>query len=217
MRAQLDMNVIIALLDSGHVMHASACGHPSHAFWPQQINLLQEGLMRWERILGPRQITNAYLPALAVAHGGLLVSFVQLLDPQEVRGRVERNCGNAPSVRAWQRSRATRAASRLKHAVIRQAETSGAVCSGVKRRPGQSGATRGGAHMGPASVQGFRLEAVLADLAAPAAPCITLQSTSPAAERNWWQCISGLPWLSFYASCAGAAARVYRSPCARLR
>jgi hypothetical protein len=54
MRAQLDMNVIIALLDSGHVMHASACGHPSHAFWPQQINLLQEGLMRWERILGPR-------------------------------------------------------------------------------------------------------------------------------------------------------------------
>jgi hypothetical protein len=28
---------------------AEACGHPSHAFWPQQISLLQEGLIRWER------------------------------------------------------------------------------------------------------------------------------------------------------------------------
>ena len=89
MRALLDVNVIIALLDSAHVMHASACtwlernldqgwatcpltqtgvvrimaqpaypntqpaqqvaarlaeacDHPSHAFWPQQISLLQE-------------------------------------------------------------------------------------------------------------------------------------------------------------------------------
>ena len=46
---------------------AEACDHPSHAFWPQQISLLQEGLIRWERILGPRQITDAYLLALAVA------------------------------------------------------------------------------------------------------------------------------------------------------
>ena len=133
MRALLDVNVIIALLDSGHVMHAAACGwlernldqgwatcpltqtgvvrimaqpaypntqpaqqvaarlaeacgHPSHAFWPQQISLLQEGLIRWERILGPRQITDAYLLALAVAHGGRLVSFDQRLDPQQVPG-----------------------------------------------------------------------------------------------------------------------------------
>jgi predicted nucleic acid-binding protein len=53
---------------------AEACNHPSHAFWPQEISLLQEGLIRWERILGPRQITDAYLLALAVAHGGRLVS-----------------------------------------------------------------------------------------------------------------------------------------------
>jgi toxin-antitoxin system PIN domain toxin len=133
MRALLDVNVIIALLDSGHVMHAfactwlernlnqgwatcpltqtgvvrimaqpaypntqpaqqvatrlaEACGHPSHAFWPQQISLLRVGLIRWERILGPRQITDAYLLALAVAHGGRLVSFDQRLDPQQVPG-----------------------------------------------------------------------------------------------------------------------------------
>lgn len=65
---------------------AEACNHPSHAFWPQQISLLQEGLIRWERILGPRQITDAYLLALAVAHGGRLVSFDQRIDPQQVPG-----------------------------------------------------------------------------------------------------------------------------------
>lgn len=133
MRALLDVNVIIALLDSGHVMHhsasswlernldqgwatcpltetgvvrimaqpaypnqqpaqqvaarlAEACEHPSHAFWPQTISLLQDGLIRWERILGPRQITDAHLLALAVAHGGRLVSFDQRIDPQQVPG-----------------------------------------------------------------------------------------------------------------------------------
>ena len=60
---------------------AEACDHPSHAFWPQEISLPQEGLIRWERILDPRQITHAYLLALAVAHGGRLVSFDQRLDP----------------------------------------------------------------------------------------------------------------------------------------
>ena len=65
---------------------AEACGHPSHAFWPQQISLLQDGLIRWERILGPRQITDAYLLALAVANGGRLVSFDQRLDPLHVPG-----------------------------------------------------------------------------------------------------------------------------------
>jgi predicted nucleic acid-binding protein len=65
---------------------AEACGHASHAFWPQQISLLQEGLIDGERILSPRQITDAYLLALAVVHGGRLVSFDQRLDPQQVPG-----------------------------------------------------------------------------------------------------------------------------------
>jgi len=65
---------------------AEACGHPSHAFWPQQISLLQEGLIRWERILGPRQINDTYLLALAVAHGSRLVNLDQRLDPQQVPG-----------------------------------------------------------------------------------------------------------------------------------
>jgi toxin-antitoxin system PIN domain toxin len=123
-RALLDINVVIALLDQGHVLHraatlwlerelelgwatcpitengvvrimaqpaypnsqpaalvaarlAEACRHPSHAFWPEPISLLQEGLICWERLLGPRQITDAYLLALAATHGGRFVTFDQ--------------------------------------------------------------------------------------------------------------------------------------------
>jgi toxin-antitoxin system PIN domain toxin len=123
-RALLDINVLIALLDEGHVSHraasswlerdlhhgwatcpitengvvrimaqpaypnpqpaaqvaarlAEACGHPSHLFWPEPISLLQEGLIRWERLLGPRQITDAYLLALAATHGGRFATFDQ--------------------------------------------------------------------------------------------------------------------------------------------
>ena len=54
-----------------------ACNHASHVFWPEQISLLKKGLIRWERMLGPRQITDSYLLALAVAHGGRFVSFDQ--------------------------------------------------------------------------------------------------------------------------------------------
>ena len=124
MRSLLDINVIIALLDRGHVMHGAArhwmerelhhgwatcpitqnsvlrimsqpaypnhrpvaqvaerleeaCNHDSHVFWPGQISLLNKGLIRWERMLGPRQITDSYLLALAVIHGGRFVSFDQ--------------------------------------------------------------------------------------------------------------------------------------------
>ncbi|MFY8149314.1 MAG: VapC toxin family PIN domain ribonuclease [Prochlorococcaceae cyanobacterium] len=110
MRALLDINGTIALLDRGHLMHRAArvwmeqelehgwatcpitqnsvvrimaqpshpnhrpaaqvaerlgeaCSHASHLFWPEQISLLQAGLIRWKRVLGPRQITDSYLLA----------------------------------------------------------------------------------------------------------------------------------------------------------
>jgi uncharacterized protein len=85
--ALLDINAVIALLDQGHVLHravyhnaqpaaqvaerlAEACRDPSHRFWPEPISLLEAGLICWERLQGPRQITDAYLLALAVHHGG---------------------------------------------------------------------------------------------------------------------------------------------------
>lgn len=122
MRALLDVNVIIALLDAGHLMHRAAqrwmarevdkgwatcpitqngvlrimsqpaypnaqpvarvaarlqeaCNHPSHVFWPEEISLLGDGVIQWDRVLGHRQITDAFLLAVAAAHGGRFVSF----------------------------------------------------------------------------------------------------------------------------------------------
>jgi uncharacterized protein len=122
MRALLDVNVLIALLDGGHLHHrratawlsqhlrhgwascpltqngcirimaqpgyansapaaqvaqrlTEAAGDASHAFWPDDVSLLEPGRVDWTRVLGPRQVTDAYLLALAVAHEGRFVTF----------------------------------------------------------------------------------------------------------------------------------------------
>ncbi|MEW6707255.1 MAG: TA system VapC family ribonuclease toxin [Pseudomonadota bacterium] len=121
MRALLDVNVLVALLDAGHLHHrratdwlaanlrqgwascpitqngcirilsqsgypnpvpagevaarlAEAAADPSHQFWPDSISLLQAGRLDWQHILGPRQVTDAYLLALAAQHGGRFVT-----------------------------------------------------------------------------------------------------------------------------------------------
>lgn len=133
MRALLDVNVLIALLDEGHVHHslahtwlarelghgwascpitqngcirvmsqpsypgalvsaevaarlAEAAAGPDHQFWPDDVNLLAPGTLDWARVLGHRQITDAYLLALAVRHGGRLVSFDRRIGLQAVPG-----------------------------------------------------------------------------------------------------------------------------------
>lgn len=122
MRALLDVNVLIALLDAAHVHHAAArawlerhieagwascpltqngCirimsqpAYPGalpaaavaarlaaasstawHAFWPDAVSLLGDDLIDWRGVLGSRQVTDVYLLALAVHHGGRLVTF----------------------------------------------------------------------------------------------------------------------------------------------
>lgn len=121
MRALLDVNVLVALLDEAHIHHAQAMswlernirhgwatcpisqngcirimsqpGYPGalpavavaerlaeaannsdHEFWPDNINLLKEGCLDWSRVLSHRQVTDAYLLALAVRHKGRLVT-----------------------------------------------------------------------------------------------------------------------------------------------
>ena len=133
MRALLDVNVLIALLDGGHVMHrqamhwmeqaaadgwascpitqngvvrimsqpgyptprptakvaqrlAMACAAPEHAFWPADVNLLGSDVIDWQRLLGHRQITDAYLLALAVRNNGRLATFDQRVTPSLVLG-----------------------------------------------------------------------------------------------------------------------------------
>jgi uncharacterized protein len=122
MRALLDINVLIALLDADHVDHQRAqewisgeiqhgwasCAltqngfvrilsqpkYPSpvspseaverlrratnteyHEFWPCSISLLEDHRINSGHVHGPRQVTDVYLLALAVEHGGRLVTF----------------------------------------------------------------------------------------------------------------------------------------------
>ena len=133
MRALLDVNVLIALLDGGHAMHrramdwmereaaegwascpitqngvvrimsqpgyptprptaqvaqrlAMACAAPEHGFWPADVNLLASDLIDWQRLLGHRQVTDAYLLALAVRNNGRLATFDQRVTPSVVIG-----------------------------------------------------------------------------------------------------------------------------------
>ena len=122
MRALLDINVLVALLDGGHSHHARALdwflahagtgwascpltqngclrilsqpgyarplpllavaermrtftAAPVHEFWPDSPSVLDPDAVRLDRIHGPAQITDSYLLALAVAHGGRFVTF----------------------------------------------------------------------------------------------------------------------------------------------
>lgn len=58
------------------VSHLRAlCAAPEHVFWSDQVSLLDERLFRTGIIKGHRQITDVYLLGLAVAKGGILVTF----------------------------------------------------------------------------------------------------------------------------------------------
>ena len=53
-----------------------AASHASHTFCPDDVSLLHPDVVDRSRLLGARQVTDAYLLALAVRHGGRLVTFV---------------------------------------------------------------------------------------------------------------------------------------------
>lgn len=138
MRALLDVNVLIALLDVDHVHHATATqwlagniGHgwascpltqngcirimsqsgypnslaaalvaarlaeaaatPHHQFWPDSASLLESGTVVWEAILGPRQVSDVYLLALAVRNEGRLVTFDRGISLHAVPGAESRH------------------------------------------------------------------------------------------------------------------------------
>lgn len=121
MRALLDVDVLIALLDAAHVHHHEArawleaniaegwascpitqngCirilsqpAYPGaqppaviaarlaeavetrwHEFWADDLTVVEPGALGWQQILSSRQLTDAYLLALAVRRGGRLVT-----------------------------------------------------------------------------------------------------------------------------------------------
>ena len=124
MRALLDVNVVISMLDPDHDFHHRAhewwrsnqhdgwascpitengvirvMSHPGynprrslttqavaallrrftaatdHEFWPDAISFLDDTLIESSSVLGPRQITDLYLLALAAYQDGRLVTF----------------------------------------------------------------------------------------------------------------------------------------------
>lgn len=138
MRALLDVNVLVALLDGGHLHHRTATdwlgshmsagwascpltqngcvrilsltsypnsqpptmvaqrlgqavsgGH--HEFWPDSLSLLEPQRLNWDHLLGSRQVTDAYLLALAVQRGGRLVTFDRGIAAAAVPGASKRH------------------------------------------------------------------------------------------------------------------------------
>ena len=54
---------------------AEATADVSHEFWADDASLTDPAVLDPTALLGPRQVTDAYLLALAVRHGGRLVTF----------------------------------------------------------------------------------------------------------------------------------------------
>lgn len=61
-------------------------GKTDHVYWPDDLSLRDNVWFNPDRILGPNQITDAYLLALAVKNGGRLVTFDQAIPLAAVRG-----------------------------------------------------------------------------------------------------------------------------------
>jgi uncharacterized protein len=133
MRALLDVNVLLALLDAAHVDHRRArewisaeiqhgwasCAltqngfvriisqqkYPSpvspseavdrlrratvteyHQFWTCSVSLLDDRRVNSSHVHGPRQVTDVYLLALAVEHGGRFATFDRTIPLSAVPG-----------------------------------------------------------------------------------------------------------------------------------
>jgi toxin-antitoxin system PIN domain toxin len=63
-----------------------ACTALDAEFWPDDVSLTDSTLFNFERLHGHNQITDAYLLALAVRHGGTLVAFDRAITLDAVHG-----------------------------------------------------------------------------------------------------------------------------------
>ena len=63
---------------------ATATAH--HEFWADRHSILDVGVVAWDRLIGPKQLTDVYLLALAVQHGGRFVTFDRRIAPALVVG-----------------------------------------------------------------------------------------------------------------------------------
>jgi uncharacterized protein len=59
---------------------------PGHTFWSDDISLLDREKISADRLLNSSQVTDSYLVALAIAHGGQLATFDRRVISDAVRG-----------------------------------------------------------------------------------------------------------------------------------
>jgi toxin-antitoxin system PIN domain toxin len=70
---------------------ATQVAQSDHELWLDDISIADERIFDRRHILGPNQITDIYLLALAVRHGGRLVTFDRGVPLRAVRGVEARN------------------------------------------------------------------------------------------------------------------------------
>lgn len=63
-----------------------ACRELDHAFWADDVSLRDDTLVDFTRVQGHQQLSDLYLLALAVRHGGRLVTFDRAVALSSVRG-----------------------------------------------------------------------------------------------------------------------------------
>jgi uncharacterized protein len=70
---------------------ATQLAQSDHQLWPDDISIVDGKVFDRSHILGPAQITDAYLLALAVKNGGRLVTFDGRISSKAVRGAEARH------------------------------------------------------------------------------------------------------------------------------
>jgi len=70
---------------------AEQVGETDHAFWPDDVSLRNGALFDPSCILGPNQITDVYLLALAMKNGGRLATLDRSVPLRAVRGAEPRH------------------------------------------------------------------------------------------------------------------------------
>lgn len=66
------------------VLMAGLLAHPGHEFWPDDVTLMDSSRVDAARLLDSGQVTDSYLLALAVAHGGHLATLDRNIVPLAV-------------------------------------------------------------------------------------------------------------------------------------
>ena len=76
-------------LAEAHAQLLDAASSQHHRFIADDISLLDDTLVRFRDLAGPRQLTDIYLLALAVAHDARLVTLDRHIPRRIVRGATE--------------------------------------------------------------------------------------------------------------------------------